>query len=194
MSQELLLFGARGYSRTVAELARHCGYEIAGAIDDFSDGPGVLGTLEMVSATHSPDRYLIAVAIGYSDLTSRQHAWERAQRLGYTAATLVHPRAYVADSASLGVGAIVMAGAIVDVRARVGSISVLWPNVSVNHDSEVGANTFLSPGAIVCGHVVIGDSTFVGAGAVIADHQRVPSGSFLKANSLYHQKPPITAS
>jgi len=193
MTQAVLLYGSRDFAKTVAELAGHCGYRVAGTIDDYATGPGILGNLQTVFTSHPPARYQIAFAIGYKDLPARFHAWERVRQLGYSTVTLVHPRAYVADSASLGEGTIVMAGAIVDVRARIGSIAVLWPGANVSHDSAVGVNSFLSPGAILCGHVVIGHSTFIGAGAVVADHQDVPAGAHLKANTVFYRKPPSTA-
>ena len=187
MTCKLLLFGSRDFSKTVAELAKDCEYEVVGTIDDYYRGPSILGTLDAVACTHPPDRYKIAFAIGYNNLPARMSAWTRARNYGYAAVTLVHPRAYVARSATVGDGVLIMAGAIVDARAKIGDASVLWPGVNVSHDTEIGANSFLSPGVIVCGHVAIGDSTFVGAGAVVTDHQRVPSGSFLRAHALYHQ-------
>jgi len=181
----VLIYGSKEFALTVAELARHCGYEVVGMIDDFNSGPGTLGCFDVVKAKFPPSEYAIAVAIGYSNISGRWQAWKRVRADGYQAPRLVHPRAYVADTAFLGEGCMIMAGAIVDVRAEVGALGVVWPGACINHDTKIGANTFVSPNATICGSVEIGPHTFVGAGASIADHSKVPASSFIKMLSAF---------
>lgn len=181
----MLIYGSKNFSATVAELIRHCGHEIAGLIDDYDTGAGILGDFESMIRTCPPSQYGIAVAVGYSNLAARWTVWERIQRAGYVAPPLVHPRAYIADSARIGQGVMVMAGAIVDVRVAIEDLVVLWPGVCVNHDSQVGQNSFISPNATLCGFTNIGEHCFIGAGSVIVDHGKVPSHSFIKMLSRY---------
>ena len=171
----LLIYGSSDFAPTVIELVRACGHEPAGLVDDVRHGPGILGSLEAVMRTHSPEHYGIALAIGYNDLTGRWAAWLRACAAGYEAPVLIHPRAYVASSARMGAGCMVMACAVVDVRVNVGDASVFWPGACVNNDTSIGANCFLSPNATVCGAVTIGANSFAGAGAAIADRCEVPA-------------------
>lgn len=184
---QLLIYGSREFAATVMELARHCGHDVAGVVDDFSTASGILGTFESVTRTHPPDRFGIALAIGYKNLGARWSAWERIRTAGYPAPALVHPRSYVADTARIEDGAMVMAGAVVDVRATVGEASVVWPGATLNHDAVLGPNSFLSPNATVCGFASIGRHCFVGAGAVVVDHVRLPEGGFVKAGSVYSE-------
>lgn len=181
----LLIYGSRDFAATVAELVRHCGHEAIGMVDDYNSGPGILGSLDAVTRTHPPSGYGIVMAIGYTDIPARWAAWQSVRAAGYRSPALIHPRAYVADSAHVGEGAMVMAGAIVDVRARIGELAVLWPGVCVNHDARVEANSFISPNATLCGHAHVGTGSFIGAGAVIVDHATVPAGSFVKAAQLW---------
>jgi sugar O-acyltransferase (sialic acid O-acetyltransferase NeuD family) len=180
----MLVFGSKDFARTVAELIRHCGHEVAGMVDDYRSGPGILGNLESVARSHPPSEHGIAMAIGYADLPARWAAWERIRSAGYRAPPLIHPRAYVADNARIGEGAMVMAGSIVDVHAEIGELDVLWPGACVNHDSRIGPNCFLSPNSTVCGFVDIGPHSFIGAGAVVVDRVIVPRLSFIKAGSV----------
>lgn len=184
----ILLYGSKDFALTVSDLARHCGFEVAGMVDDYSDGPGILGDFDFVSKTYSPRDYSFAIAIGYSNIPFRWKAWERVRALGYRSPALIHPRAYVADSASVGDGCMVMAGAIVDVRANIGELVVVWPGVCVNHDVSVGENTFLSPSSTLCGFASVGRDSFVGAGSTIANHCEVPPSSFLKMQTRYTGK------
>jgi sugar O-acyltransferase (sialic acid O-acetyltransferase NeuD family) len=175
----LLVYGSKDFAATVTELVRHCGHEAAGMVDDYNTGAGILGNLAAVARTHPPSEYGLAMAIGYADLRARWAAWNRAQAAGYRSPALIHPRAYVADTARIGEGAMVMAGAIVDVRADIGDLAVLWPGACVNHDSAIGANAFISPNATVCGLAHVGAHSFIGAGAVVVDHGQVPEAGFV---------------
>lgn len=185
MSKKILIYGSKEFSLTVAELAVDCGYVIEGYVDDFNTGPHILGSLEQVSKTHPAADYSIAIAVGYNNLPARWAAWQRVNETGYRAPALVHPRAYVAASATVNAGALVMANALVDVRSNIGELAVLWPGACVNHDCKIGVNSFISPNATLCGYVELGDHCFVGAGSAIADHCIVPSSTFIKMLTKY---------
>lgn len=181
----VLIYGSKEFAATVADLVRHCGHEVAGMVDDFNVGAGIVGNLNFVAENFSPSDFGFAVAIGYSNIPARWDAWERIRAVGYRAPALVHPRAYVADNCVVGEGCMVMAGAIVDVRAQLGELVVVWPGACINHDAKVGRNTFVSPNATLCGSSVIGPHTFIGASAAVADHSEVPAGTFIKMNSIF---------
>src|SRR5674476_172296 len=100
----LLIYGSKDFAPTVIELARACGHEPVGLVDDIHQGPEILGSLEAVTRSHPPSDYGIALAIGYNNLAGRWAAWLRAHAAGYKAPVLIHPRAYVANSAQVGAG------------------------------------------------------------------------------------------
>jgi len=184
---KIILYGSRGFADTVAELVRHCGHEVVGRVDDKSQGPDILGDFTAVCASHSSADFGMLLAIGYSNLPARWLAWQRLQAAGYRSPALIHPRAYVADTASVAEGCMVMAGALVDVRARLDEAVVLWPGACISHDSRVGANTFVSPRGTLCGNVDVGAHSFIGANATVVDHVHLASSSFVKAGSVAKQ-------
>lgn len=182
----LFVYGSQDFGRVVRALVLDAGHACAGFIDDFSTGPEIVGTYEHVRASHPPSADIgIVIAIGYDHMDARWAVYEKIKRDGYTVPALVHPTARVHPNVRVGDGAIVMAGANIDVFCGIGDLTVVWPGAIVSHDSQVGPNCFLSPGAILCGFVDVGANSFVGAGAVVADHRTVPAGSFVKAAGLY---------
>lgn len=185
----ILIYGSKEFAQTVAELVRHCGHELVGMIDDYNAGAHILGGLSEVSQAYPPSAYAMALGIGYSDLPARWGAWQRIRALGYRAPPLVHPRAYVADSATVGEGGMVMAGAIVDVRVTLADLVVVWPGACINHDSFIAENSFISPNVTVCGSVKVGRDSFIGAACVIADHLELPASMRLKMQTRYTGKP-----
>lgn len=181
----LLIYGSKEFAHTVADLVRHCGHELVGMVDDFNSGPQILGTFDTVVHAFPPSEYGFAIAVGYADIPGRWAVWQKIFAKGYRAPALIHPRAYVADTAQVGEGCMVMAAAIVDVRAKLDELAVVWPGSCINHDVVVGSNTFVSPGVTICGASRIGSNTFIGAGTVIADHCEIPAGSFIKMMTRY---------
>ncbi|MCC6915662.1 MAG: acetyltransferase [Rhodospirillaceae bacterium] len=64
-------------------------------------------------------------------------------------------------------GAIINAGARVEVNAIVNTGAI------VEHDCTVGAHSHIAPGAVLCGGVEVGERTHVGARAVIKQGVRI---------------------
>lgn len=189
---KLLIYGSQNFAQTVAALASDCDYEVAGFVDDFNQGPNVVGTSQSIRQSHPPHSHSVAIAIGYKNLPARLAAWLALREVGYVTPPLIHPRAYIARDVRIGEGVMVMAGAIVDVRANIHDIAVLWPSVCVNHDATIGRNTFLSPNTTICGHADIGGSSFIGAGTAIVDYGVVPESSFVPMLSRWTQRTPQT--
>lgn len=185
MSVPVLIYGSREFGQVVRGLVEDCGRRFEGFVDDWNSGPQVLGSFVEVTNRYPPEGFEIALAIGYRHLAARWELYQRVKAAGYRVSTLVHPQAYLARSATVLEGAMVMARAVVDMAATVGNLAVIWPGVVINHDSRVGENSFVSPNATVCGHSSVGCSCFVGAAAVVVDHVVVPDGSFIRAGAVY---------
>lgn len=187
---QVLIYGSREFARTVAELAVDCGHQVAGYIDDFASGTGILGTLEQVCVSHPPGRYGVLMAIGYQHLAARWQAWQRVRSAGYATPALIHPHAYAARTALIADGVMLMAGCNVDAHSRLGEIAVVWPGACISHDCVVGENCFVSPNATLCGCVTLGAHCFVGAGAGVADHCAVPPSTRIKMLTVFGRAAP----
>ncbi len=185
MSKPVLIYGSQDFALVVRPLVVNCGREVIGFIDDYAPGDGVLGTYAEVLVKYPPSQFDLAIAIGYKNLAARWSVYQKVVAAGYQTPAFIHDRAYVSPHSHIRPGAMIMAGAIVDVFSTIQELCVLWPGVVVNHDSVIGANTFLSPNATVCGYTEVGHSCFVGAGAVVVDHRCVPAETFIRAGSLY---------
>jgi sugar O-acyltransferase (sialic acid O-acetyltransferase NeuD family) len=182
---KILVYGSRMFGGVIRCLVEDCGHEFAGFIDDVHEREDVLGPFEQTKLTHPPSEYACVNAVGYSDLAARRSVSMRIRDAGYSMPVLVHPRAYVSTTSTVGPGSFVMAGALVDCRVTVDDSVVIWPGVCVSHDCRIGANTFLSPNCTICGDCCVGSDCFVGAGAVIVSHAQVPQGSRIKALERY---------
>lgn len=181
----ILVYGSQEFGQVVKQLVIDGGLSCAGFIDDVFEGPEVVGPFAEAAHRFPPDEYAIVNAVGYRDLTARQRITRSICAHGYQMPSLIHRAAFVARTARIGAGCIIMAGALIDTGAVLRETVVAWPGAVVNHDAVIGDNTFLSPGCIVCGGAAVGKNCFVGAGAVIVDHAQVPDGTRIKANHTF---------
>lgn len=176
---ELVVFGAGGHGKVVADVARSAGWCVACFVDDSPARAGstffglpVLPWDALVSGeTLQSDRLVVALGIG--DNSARERAFGRAQALGLALPALVHPRATVAPSAVLGDGTVVMAGAVVNPDAQVGVGVILNTGSVVEHDCVVAEFAHLSPGSSLGGAVHVGRLTHLGLGATVLPGVRI---------------------
>jgi len=192
MSKQLLILGAGGHGKVVADIARKCGYEAIAFLDDQKVGtrwagcPVVGGTADLA---HYPDHELI-VAVGNAAV--RQSLMERAEELGQTLPVLIHPQAAVAEDVSLGAGTVVMAGAVINPGAVLGKGCIVNTCASVDHDCVLGDFVHVSVGAHVAGTVTVGSGTWIGVGSNVINNISICRDCMIGAGAVVVK--PITES
>ena len=115
---KLLILGAGGYGKTVADVAAqlNCFDKIA-FLDDTKSGNGLLGRCEEY-AMFCDENTAVYPAFGNNEL--RMEWIEVLQEEGIQVPTMVHPAAYVSPTAVLGEGVVVLPMAVVNTGARIG--------------------------------------------------------------------------
>jgi sugar O-acyltransferase (sialic acid O-acetyltransferase NeuD family) len=186
----LLIIGGGGHGKVVADLARALGHPVAGFIDADEGrigqtvlGAPVLGTMNRLEhIARAQNVTTAAVAIG-DNRVRLEHAVE-VRRAGLTLATLVHPSATVAESATLGEGTVVCAGGRVCVEARIGRACIVNTNAVVDHECVLGEAVHICPAAALAGRVEVGDGTFVGIGASVIQCLRLGAWATVGAGAV----------
>lgn len=156
---KLVVVGAGGHGKVVLSTALEAGYEVLAALDD---DPGKWGTDLLGVPIWGPissfrrfieegARYVLAIGDNKlrKDLANRMS--------GVSWAILVHPRAYVHATASLGEGTVVFAGAVVQPMVRVGRHVILNTSSVVEHDCQIGDWVHLASGARLAGSAKLGE-------------------------------------
>jgi UDP-perosamine 4-acetyltransferase len=162
----LLILGAGGHARAVADLAVACGFTVAG-FTDRTAGPGVIGGDADLAALSRAGRMAAGVVgVGNAALARRPELFALLRAAGVATPSLVHPRAVVSPSCRVGDGAVVFP-AILGAHVTVGDNAVLYSGVVAEHECRIGDHAYLAPGVILSGAVTIERGAFVGAGAVL---------------------------
>lgn len=182
----LLIFGAGGHARVVADaaLAQGAWTGLQATADDIT-GPGaeLLPRVPLVAPQDGlGGAQLLHIAIGSAAVRERK-SMEAALPL----ATIVHPRAAVSPHASLRPGCFVAAQAVVAPGAQVGSSVIVNHGAVVDHDVQVGDFSHIAPGATLGGEACIGRRVLVGAGARVLPGVRVADDVIIGAGAVVHE-------
>lgn len=190
MSKAVLL-GAGGHAISLCEaLSVEQREFLVGVIDPgvknlFWDGLTVLGGDEKLKDLLSLGFEFFINGIGSAGSNQRRmDAYQRAQEMGLKPWTLIHPRAWVSERATLSEGVQVLAGAMVNCRSKLGINTVVNTSAVIEHEVILDDHAYVSPGAIICGKAHIGKKAFVGAGAIIRQGVKIGESAVVAAGAV----------
>ena len=182
----IVIIGAGGHAKVVIELVREQGGMIAGLTDSNATPRLVLG-VPVVGDDAALPRLLAEgvshafVAIG--DNKARVAAAQAATDLGFVLITAVSPRACVSDSARLGCGVAVMAGAVINAEAVIDDLAIVNSGAVVDHDCRLERGCHVGPGAVLAGGVRVGAGALIGTGASVAPGRSIGAGAVVGAGA-----------
>lgn len=164
MSENVIVIGAGGHAKVVADIILLRGDRLLGFLDDditkkSIHGYPVLGTI--ASAISHPEASFV-IAIGDNEIR-RQIAHSMSLRW-YTA---IHPTAVIAPSAKVGRGSMVMPLAVVHSDAVVGDHSIINTASVVEHDDVIADFVHISSGVALGGTVRIDELSQIGIGSCV---------------------------
>ena len=167
--KKLLILGAGGYGKTVADLAAQlCIYSKIAFLDDGRTGEHILGKCQEFR-TFADSETQVYPAFGNNEIRMR---WMRMlQESQIEIPTLVHPRAYVSPTAKLGIGSVVLPMAVVNTGVTLEDGCIINIGALIDHDSVIGEGAHLAPGAIVKAENRIPAMTKIDSGEVIENRQ-----------------------
>lgn len=179
--KQLLIIGASGHGKVVADIARLNGYERVLFFDD-----NVLlrecGTDSVVGTSSDVDNYDGDIIIAIGNAKIREKIQNSMQKRNFP--ILIHPNAVVADSAYIGAGTVVMAGAVVNSFATIGEGCIINTGASVDHDCRIGDFVHISVGSHIAGTVNIGDRTWIGIGASVSNNLNICNDCMIGAGAV----------
>ena len=192
----ILVFGAGGHAKAVMEMVMEIGnFQLAGIVDDrVPAGTKVLDILVLGPREIMPqlvERGLTQAANGVGgiiDISIRIKLFELMEENGLNFPSLVHPRATVEKSASIGEGVQVFANSYIGSSAEVQARCMVNTNAVVSHDCVIGSYSHIAPGALLAGHVQVGERSLVGMGVTtaigikIGNHVRIGNGAIIYAD------------
>jgi sugar O-acyltransferase (sialic acid O-acetyltransferase NeuD family) len=187
----VLVVGAGGHGRVLADAARAAGLRVLGFTDRDAtlcgrqvDGIEVLGD-DSVLARFDPREVSLVNGLGTVRVSdARGELQRRLSAAGWTFASVIHPRAVLAGGVELGAGVQVMAGAIAQPGARLADGALLNTGAIVDHDCAIGEYCHVGPGAVLSGGVTLGAGCHVGTGATLIQGVRLGARCLVGAGAV----------
>lgn len=185
---KLVIFGAGGHGRVIAEMAADAGWNVIGFVDDapVDDSDcgfpvAVLGSRQWLLDHKGDD---LSACLGIGDNYVRKSLTSLLLSEGIEIETVISPRAIVSPTARIGRGAVIMPGAIINSRASIGEGAIVNSGAILEHDTKLGDFAHLSPQAVVGGAAKIGELAHVGLGACVLPMVSIGRRSVLGAGAV----------
>jgi len=191
MPSKLIIWGASGHARVVADIIRVAGaYEIAGFLDDQHpenagksfEGSTILGGRECLRAQR--ERGVTHLIVAFGHCAGRLDAALFAVSQGLTLATAIHPSAVIASSAHIGIGTVIAANAVVNPHASIGQSVIINTSASIDHDCVIQDGVHIAPGVRASGRVWVGEASWIGVGATIVDGRTIGHRTIIGAGAV----------
>lgn len=168
MSKKLVIIGASGHGKVIADIALRNGYEIVGFLDDNDTikeigGFPLLGSVLDVAKFASECEFFIA--IGNNRIREMI-----ADKYAVNWATLIHPTAAIGRDVEIKAGTVVMANAVINPSARIGMHCIINTGAIIEHDNFLDDYVHVSPNATLAGTVHVGKRVHVGVSACVKNN------------------------
>jgi sugar O-acyltransferase (sialic acid O-acetyltransferase NeuD family) len=141
---KLLILGAGGHGKIVAEIAEDLGYDEIAFLDD--NNLKAIGKINEVEKFRGQYEQAF-IAIGNNRL--RSELMVKLKECGYIIPTLIHPSAYVSRTTSIGIGTLIEPKAIINARCQIDEGCIISVGAVIDHDANIGAFSHINAGAIV---------------------------------------------
>ena len=178
----LIIVGAGGHGKVIADCALKCGYTDISFADDHTTGDmlgfPVVGTVQDIERLNDGKTDFI---IGIGNNTVRKRIAEM-YRVNWV--SIVHPSAQIAVHVSIGKGTAVMANAVINTCATVGEHCIINTNAVIEHDNYIEDYVHISPRASLGGTVRIGMLTHIGIGATVRNNTEICSECTVGAGAV----------
>ena len=178
----LIIIGAGGHGKVIADAALKNGYTNICYIDDHAIGDvmgfPIIGTSADIEHLNDGSTDFI---IGIGNNAVRKTI---AETYNVNWVSIIHPSAQIAFNAEIGKGTVVMANAVVNVCATVGEHCIINTGAIIEHDNVIENYAHISPNVALGGTIRIGSLTHVGIGATVKNNTEICSDCTIGAGAV----------
>ena len=175
MNKDVVIIGASGHARVIADIVKANGDNLIGFLDDdrLKESLGII------------DQYIeypnAAFVVGIGDSNIRKAICKKLNCEWYTA---IHPSAVISPSATIGQGTVIMPNAVINANAEIGIHCIINTSSVVEHNDVIGDYSHISVGARLGGSVKVGDLSWIGIGATVNNNVSICGNCVIGAGAV----------
>lgn len=193
MTKELVIVGASGHGKVIADIAELLGFTVKFYDDAYPSKTHIEhwpihGTCADLIAVNSTRVVPADVVVAIGNNTIRKDKALLLQQHGFSLISLIHPTAVISQYAAIAEGTVIFAGAVINAFAKVGVGCIINTAAVVEHDCIISDFTHICPNVALAGGVVVGSKSWVGIGSqvkqlvTIGDNCLIGAGSTVVKN------------
>lgn len=188
MKDKIIIIGASGHGKVVADIAKLNGYKEILFLDDDSSKKKngkytVAGTTKDIESYAK--EYDFIVGIGNNSI--RKRITNELLESGITQTVLIHPSAVIDETVSIGKGTVVMAGTVINADSTIGNSCIINTAVTIDHDCVIKDYVHVSPGVHIAGSVKVEDESWLGIGSTVINNINISSKCIVGAEGLVNK-------
>lgn len=192
-----ILWGATGQAKVLRPILKRSGIEVIAVFDNASGLPSPFADLALRGGKSDFEAALsefegvgFVVCIGGTHGRIRCEISHWLESFGLIPISAFHHSSIIAESATMGIGQQILAGAIVCEEACIGPYCILNTGCSVDHECRLGEGVHLMPGARLAGLVEIGEYASVGTNAAILPRIKIGREAIVGAGAVVTKNVP----
>jgi sugar O-acyltransferase (sialic acid O-acetyltransferase NeuD family) len=186
MKDKLLIIGASGHGKVVADIALKMNkWKNIAFLDDDKSIKTSMG-IEVIGTSEDVFTYInqCEIFVGIGNNSRREKIQGKLEIVGATIPVLIHPNAVIGEQVELGAGTVVMAGAVVNCCTKIGKGCVINTGATIDHDNMIEDYVHISPGVHLAGTVKVGQGSWLGIGSVVSNNVNITSGCKVGAGAV----------
>lgn len=180
---QLVIIGAGGHGKVVADIARKNGYRNIVFLDD-NESLTMCGSYRVVGTVKDFQHYDCDFFVAIGNGKARRSISEMLLAAGKKLITLIHPSAIIAENVEIGLGTVVVAEAVINPGTVVGRGCIINTCSSVDHDCRLGDYSHISVGVHTAGDVVLGENVWLGIGVIVSNDVHICSDTLVGSGAV----------
>jgi sugar O-acyltransferase (sialic acid O-acetyltransferase NeuD family) len=186
MNRKLLIIGASGHGKVVADIAKKISKWDSIAFLDDDENKTQAMNIKVIGKISDVYKYIddYDIFVGIGNNYTRERIQEHLEKLGANIPILIHPEAILSEDVEVKQGTVIMAGAIINCSTRIGKGCIINTGVTIDHDNIIEDYVHISPGANLAGTVIVGAKTWIGIGSVVSNNVNITSNCIIGAGAL----------
>ena len=130
------------------------------------------------------NEYNFCISIGNPHGKVRLQIANLLKNEGLSPLTLIHPSAIIDETVIIGEGSQIMAGSVIQARAKIGNYCIINTKASFDHEVVLGNSCEIGPGSTLCGNITLEDNVWIGSGSTILPRLTIGENTIIGASSL----------
>jgi|SRR5690554_3112702 len=189
MKEKLLIIGAGGHGKVVADIALRLNrWKSIYFLDDDESKKSLMG-IKVIGKTVDVYRYTNDhdIFIGIGNNEKRAEIQAKLEANGVSLPVLIHPNTVIGKDVQFGEGTIVMAGVLINCCSVIGKGCIINTGSIIDHDNAIDDYVHISPGVRLAGMVRVGERSWLGIGSIVINNKCITSNCIIGAGAVVVQ-------